>query len=154
MTMTESGTAVPETGPASTEADETPEGGTPSTPEAENGAQGLVEARDRYRGERDAARVERDALASRVQALQRSEVERLVSEHLAVPADFWISENAVSDYLTESGEVDVDRVTADAKLLLTERPRLGKHAGAFDPSQGLGGNTPPPKGPTWGALLH
>lgn len=109
--------------------------------------QGLVQARDRYRGERDSAREELAAAQTRIDAMHRCEVERLAAEHLAVPADFWLSENSVADYLTEAGEVDADRVAEDVRLLISERPRLGKHSGAFDPSQGLGINAPVKAGP-------
>mgnify|MGYP000959778157 CR=1 FL=1 len=119
----------------------------------QTGFAGMREARDRYRTERDTAREELATAHARIEALQRAEVERLAAEHLAVPGDLWLSENAVADYLTESGDVDHDRVAEDAKLLLTERPRLGKNAPAYDPSQGLGGDKPLPKQPNWGALF-
>ncbi|WP_111508368.1 hypothetical protein [Mycobacterium kyogaense] len=139
--------------PNSTETPETPEGDTSGTPEPESGNQGLVEARDRYRTERDSAREELTAAAARIERMQRAEIERLVADELAVPGDFWLSENTVADYLTDDGEVDTAQVSADAKLLLTERPRLGKHTGAFDPTQGLGGRAPKPPQPTWGAVF-
>lgn len=131
---------------------------------AADGPDGLPEGNDtgeaqkgkreaRYRVERNEARAERDALAQRVERMQRAEVERIASEHLAAPADFWLSDNDVSAYLTDDGEVDPERVSEDARLLISERPRLGKHSPAFDPMQGQGGQPPAKAQPSWGALL-
>lgn len=129
---------------------------TTEAPETEtpNGSHGLVEARDRYRGERDSAREERDALADRVQRMQRTEIERLAAGALAMPGDlFSFSGNEPADYLTNDGDVDADKVAADVAAFLAERPGLGKHSPAFDPTQGTGGRPKPKPVPTWGALL-
>ncbi len=139
-------TQTPEVAPVT---DEIPEA------EPEKGSQGLVEARDRYRGERDSAREERDALAGRVEALNRREIERLAAGALAHPSDlFTLSGNEPADYLTDGGDVDADKVAADVAAVLAERPGLGKNSPAFDPSQGTGGRPKPkPPTPTWSALL-
>lgn len=142
---------APNGAPASTESDETPPAGV-TIPES--GSQGLVEARNRYRGERDSAREERDALAGRVERMQRTEIERLAADALAHPSDlFTLSGNTPADYLTDDGDVDPDKVAADVAAVIAERPGLGKHAPAFDPSQGLGGKPRPKQVPTWSALL-
>ena len=104
---------------------------------------GLVEARDRYRVERDTARGALAAAEARIVQLQRAEVERLASDSLSHAEDLLtLSGNDVSYYLTESGEVDADKVAADVAAILAERPGLRKQAPAFDPSQGHGGRTP------------
>ncbi|PQE02565.1 hypothetical protein CYL16_03315 [Mycobacterium sp. EPG1] len=112
-----------------------------------------MEARDRYRTERDAAREELAAVQARVNALIRSDVERVAGESLAMPGDFWLlSGNDVDAYLDDQGNVDYERVREDARLLLEERPLLGKRSLAVDHSQGRGngiGN----REPTWSALL-
>lgn len=108
----------------------------------------------RYRVERNEAREERDALAQRVERMQRAEVERLAAGDLSHPRDlFSLSGNELADYLTEDGEVDADKVAADVAAVLAERPGLRKPTRAFDPSQGIGGPTTPKREPTWGALL-
>jgi hypothetical protein len=128
-----------------------PEGG--NTGEADDSPQkGNREAR--YRVERNDARAERDALAQRVERMQRAEVDRLASEHLSQGSDLLLmSGNDLAAYLNEeTGEVDADRIRADVEILLQERPGLGKHTGAFDPTAGLGGR--PVKRPTtWADLL-
>lgn len=94
----------------------------------------------RYRVERNEARAERDALADRLSRLQRAEVERLASAGLSTPSDlFALSGNDLADYLTDSGEVDPEKVSADVSVILTERPGLRKQSPALDPSQGSGG---------------
>lgn len=150
--MTE--TPTPATLPCAESAAEALSGdsGTSVLDERENGSQ-KANKEARYRVERNEARAERDALAQRIERMQRAEVERLAAEHLAAPADFWLSDNEVSAYLTEDGEVDAELVAEDARLLISERPRLGKRSPAFDPTQGHGGNGQPKREPSWGALL-
>lgn len=130
---------------------------TTETPETElqTGPQSLVEARDRYRGERNSAREERDALAGRVERLQRAEIERLAAGAMAHPSDlFTLSGNEPADYLTDDGDVDADKVAADVAAVLAERPGLGKNSPAFDPSHGLGGKKPKsPAAPSWGSVF-
>ncbi|KLI04075.1 MULTISPECIES: hypothetical protein [Mycolicibacterium] len=140
--MTEPQHDVSNTGPASTETHETDQSGTSVPPEAENASQGNRE--ERFRKERNEAR---DALATaeeRIQRMQRAEVERLASEHLAVGGDLFLNGNDVASYVDEeTGEVDAERVAEDARLLISERPRLGKPPRGFDPSQGTGGRPQP-----------
>jgi len=110
---------------------------TPSDPHA-----GLLEARDRYRAERDSAREELAAATERIARMQRAEVERLASAHLSHPEDLLtLSGNDVTDYLTESGDIDPEKVAADVEAILAERPGLKPPSAAVDRSQGLGGGT-------------
>ncbi|KMO68899.1 hypothetical protein [Mycolicibacterium obuense] len=126
--------------PSSTESPETPEGDTPGTPETESGNQGLADARDRYRAERDTARDELTAATARIERMQRREIERLASSGLAHASDlFTLSGNELADYLDQAGYVDSDRVAADVAAILAERPGMRKPARAVDPAQGLGG---------------
>jgi hypothetical protein len=108
----------------------------------------------RYRVERNEARAERDALAGRVERMQRTEVERLASEHLSTPSDlFSLSGNELDDYLTEDGDVDAGKVAADLAAILAERPGLRKLMPGYDPSQGLGGRPMAKREPTLADLL-
>lgn len=124
----------------------TPEGG--STGE---GQKGNREAR--YRTERNSAREELATATARIERMNRREVERLAGEHLSVGADLFVNGNSTESYLTESGEIDADRVREDAQLLLTERPGLRRQSPAFDPTQGHGGNAPDKGKPTFADLL-
>lgn len=131
--------------------------GTPGTP---GGSESRTEAKSptnreaRYRVERNEARAERDALAQRVEALNRREIERLAAGSMSQPSDlFSLSGNSVTDYLTDDGEVDADKVAADVAALLAERPGLRKQSPPLDPSQGSGGQPSAKREPTWGALL-
>ncbi|ORB67686.1 hypothetical protein [Mycolicibacterium tusciae] len=123
--------------------------------EPENGSGGQKGNREaRYRVERNEARSERDALAQRVERMQRAEVERLAADGLSHPADvFSLSGNELADYLTEDGDVDVEKVAADVAAILAERPGLRKFTPGYDPSQGTGGRPQTKREPSWGALL-
>lgn len=126
-------------------------------PEVEQTAEetSKVNKEARYRVERNEARAERDALAQRVERMQRIDIERLAGEHLSMPADlFSLSGNAVTDYLTEDGEVDADKVAADVAEILAERPGLRKQTRGYDPTQGFGGKPETAQGPaSWVDLL-
>jgi hypothetical protein len=112
--------------------------------------QGNREAR--YRVERNEARAALDAANTRIEAMNRREVERIAGETLAMAGDLWISGNDVASYLNDAGEVDIDRVREDARILIQERPGLGKYQPAVDMTQGHVGN--PGKGtPTFADLL-
>lgn len=100
---------------------------------------GLVEARDRYRAERDAAREELAAASALVERLRRAEIERVAGESLAMPDDVWLSGNSAADYVAEDGSIDIERVRQDVTILMTERPGLRRPSAAVDRSQGLGG---------------
>lgn len=92
---------------------------------------------------REAARYRlqlRDA-EQKIARLQRAEIERLASAGLSTPSDlFTLSGNRLEDYLTDDGEIDPDRVSADVTAILTERPGLKKTSPALDPSLGTGGS--------------
>jgi hypothetical protein len=108
----------------------------------------------RYRVERNTAREELATVTARIDALNRSEIARLAGNHLSVGEDLFINGNETADYLTESGEVDAEKVAADAAVLRAERPGLGKIPRGYDPSQGTGGNGPVKQTPGWGSLLQ
>jgi hypothetical protein len=110
----------------------------------------------RYRVERNEARTERDALAQRVERMQRAEVERLAADGLSHPADlFSLSGNAMADYLTQDGDVDADKVAADVAAILAERPGLQKpkFPAGYDPTQGYGGTRQTKREPTLADLF-
>ncbi len=103
---------------------------------------------------------ERDTLRSRVEAMQRSEVERLAAGRLAKPASLWAAGAQLADLLTEDGDVDPEKVAAALdsavdSLGLTELPAhlRPETQGAYVPSEGrhtghLAGS------PTWQELIQ
>ncbi|GAB4912584.1 hypothetical protein LIX17_20225 [Mycobacterium avium subsp. hominissuis] len=101
-----------------------------------------------YRVKLRETEAERDALAERLQRMQRAEIERLASDALSHPADlFSLSGNELADYLTEDGDVDAEKVAADVAAILAERPGLRKQIPGYDPSQGRGGRPPAKREP-------
>ncbi|WP_234551598.1 hypothetical protein [Rhodococcus qingshengii] len=123
---------------------------------ASGGSQGLREARDRYRTERDTSREELTIAQARIERMQRAEVERLAADAgLSHASDvFTLSGNGPADYLDDDGNVDPAKVAADVASVLGERPGLRKNAPAFDPSQGTGGNKPKASAPSWESMFQ
>ena len=109
----------------------------------------------KYRTRLREAEAERDALVSRLAALQRAEIERLASAGLSHPSDiFTMSGNELADYITDTGTVDAERVAADVAAILLERPGLKPNAPAVDYSQGSGNVPHAVKAePSWALLL-
>jgi hypothetical protein len=110
------------------------------TPDADDADNPSREARN-YRLKLREAEAARDALTARVELLQRQDIERVAAESLSAPADLWINGNGVAEYLDEDGNVDLERVRDDVKILVSERPGLRKMVRATDPSQGGDGNS-------------
>lgn len=132
-----------------TETPEVPEAGPEGQPDVNAG---LVEARDRYRTERDSAREELTAATARIEQLQRAEIERL-ADKLAEPADlFTLGGVTVADLLDDAGNVDPELVSTAVAGVLGTRPGL-RRVLATDPSQGRGGDVQVKRAPSWGSLL-
>ncbi|VBA44356.1 hypothetical protein LAUMK136_05600 [Mycobacterium attenuatum] len=96
--------------------------GDTAPPEAqEDGPQSGDENREaaKYRHRAKAAEAERDQLTERLTVLQRAEVERLASAHLADGADFWRDGAQLADMLDADGNIDPDKIAATATALLT-----------------------------------
>ena len=82
-----------------------------------------------HRKKARAAEQERDALASRVEALQRAEVERIVATKadnympFADPADFWRGDGVeLAALVDEDGNLDAAKVREVASGVLVEHP--------------------------------
>lgn len=132
-----------------TETAEVPEAGPEGQPDVNAG---LVEARDRYRTERDSAREELTAAAARIEQLQRAEIERL-ADKLAEPADlFTLGGVTVADLRDADGNVDPELVSKAVAGVLDTRPGL-RRTRAVDPTQGQGGGGVARRALTWGPLL-
>jgi hypothetical protein len=107
--------------------------------------------------ERDSAREELATAHVRIERMQRAEIERLASDHLAMASDlFSLSGNDVADYLNEDGDVDAEKVAADVAAILAERPGLkkGLPVAGYDPTQGYGGRPEPKREATLADLLR
>lgn len=105
---------------------------------------------------------ERDSLRSRVEAMQRAEVERLAGDRLAKPESLWKTEGvALADLLGEDGQVDADKVAAATELAAStlglqqlpahQRPEV---RGAYVPSEGRYPGNPASSPSTWKGFLN
>lgn len=83
---------------------------TTTTDTAADGDAGLSRRDRRYREQLRTAEAERDTLQQRVEAMQRSEVERLAAEHLTKPAALWTAGVELASLVGEDGTVDADLV--------------------------------------------
>lgn len=101
----------------------------------------------RYRRRARDAESARDALAERIEGMHRSEIERLVSDKLAVPGDvFEIGRISVGELLNDDGDVDSVKVDVAVSTLLSDRPGLAASpdSSSFDYGQGKRGSTSAP----------
>jgi hypothetical protein len=154
-------TGTPETAtvePDSADTHETTASGTeaPAAPDdgAEDGTE-VVEAQDadadgdgpgreaaKYRRRLREAEAERDQLAERVEAMQRAEVERLVTADSLRPAALWASGVELADLVADDGIVDAAKVAA---AIGVARAQLGIAAPPVGPvvkREGLGVGRP------------
>jgi len=148
-------TAVPST--AVSDEQTGPESGTEPEGSEPPAASANAEAA-RYRTRLRETEAERDRLAAMVETLQRAEVARLASQHLAQGTDLLEYGMVGLDALIgEDGRVDPDQVGLATATLLAERPGLGKAPVPKGPTLGRhytnmtgsrGG------GPTWGDVLR
>lgn len=95
----------------------------------------------KYRTRLREAEAERDRLAQRLEALQRSTVETIAGKHLEKPNALWAAGTELANLLDKDGNIDAEKVEAAA---LTAREDLGlTRAGLLIvPDQG---KTPEPK---------
>jgi hypothetical protein len=96
-----------------------------------------------------AAEAERDQLAARVETLTRNEIQRLVADKLADPADVWRDGATVGDLLADDGSVDAEKVDGLVAGLLETHGHWGipapKTASRY--SMPASGSTPQPTAP-------
>lgn len=101
---------------------------------------------------------QRDALAERVTAYQRTDIERQAAQHLADGADIWRDGAQLADLLTETGELDNDKITELCTTLADSHPHWRKRVPASPPASTVTANgkitdgAPPPR--TWTDLLQ
>lgn len=93
----------------------------------------------KYRRQLRDTEKERDTLASRLEALQRAEAERIAASKIDKGASLWASGVSLPDLLDADGNVDQDKVTAAAE---TAREALGLKAPLRGPMLPNVGRTP------------
>src|SRR5699024_10380117 len=101
-----------------------------------------------YRRRLREAEAERDALTTRLEQLQRAEVERLAEQHIAKGSGLWAA-TELADMLDEDGNIDPAKVTAAARAA---REQLGLSApvtGPVIPTQGDAPAHHVPDRPDW-----
>ncbi len=121
-----------------------------TTTEERSGRPGHEAAK--YRTRLRAAEAQRDALAVRMEAMQRREVERLASKHLAQPGDlFEVGRVDLAAMLDETGDVSADAVHAAAESLVESRPGLA--VARRGPSFDGGARTAAKRAASWADVL-
>lgn len=110
--------AVSEVADTDTTIDEPDQDHPDATPDA------VKEAR-KYRRRAQTAEAERDTLKARLETLQRGEVERLVADRLADPADVWRDGATLDALLDDDGNIDPKRVDDLTKTLLAAHAHWG-----------------------------
>ena len=81
---------------------------------------------------------ERDRLRDRVEAADRSEVERMVGDRLVDPADFWSNGTHLAALKNDDGEIDREKVddaveSSDPGKPHYAKPQTDFHGGARQP---------------------
>lgn len=79
----------------------------------------------RYRRRLRDTETERDTLKARLETLQRGEVERLIADRFADPADIWRDGATLDILLDDDGNIDAKRVTDLATSLLDSHQHWG-----------------------------
>lgn len=99
-----------------------PTGDKPTTPAAVEQPHGDGREAAKYRRQLRETEAERDTLSSRVEAMQRREVERLAAPGLAAPADLWLTGTTLADMLDDDGNVDPAKVGDTIQRIIGDRP--------------------------------
>ncbi|MBF6233955.1 hypothetical protein [Nocardia farcinica] len=94
----------------------------PTDDEPKDGDEPPAREAAKYRRRLRETETERDALAARVEALQRAEVERIASAGQVKPAALWASGAELAGLVREDGTVDPDKVD---QALTAARESLG-----------------------------
>ncbi|MGI5222280.1 hypothetical protein [Nocardia sp. CA-290969] len=76
----------------------------------------------KYRRQLRDTEAERDGLRERVTGYERAEVERLVADSLADPADLWVAGTELDALRAEDGSIDPEKVNKTVAELLEQRP--------------------------------
>lgn len=80
----------------------------------------------RYRQRARDAEVERDKLRDLVEGMQRAEIQRLVADRLADPADLWRDGATLADLLDGAGRLDPTKLDGTVDRVLAAHPHWRK----------------------------
>lgn len=109
----------------------------------------------RYRVKLRETEAERDTLRGRVESLQQRQVEQMVADRLAQPADLLAFGVTLADLLDADGEIDPGLVDTAAFGLLESRPGLAKTAPTRKGPTAVGHAAPSTTGRgSWSDLLQ
>ena len=103
------------------------------------------EAASRRRALR-ATEAERDTLRERLDGYDRAEVDKLIGERFADPADFWLGKT-LDEFRADDGTIDQLKIEAEAERALNEKPHWRKPEPQLPPvslHQGARESVPPP----------
>jgi hypothetical protein len=111
-----------------------------------------------YRKQRGELKAQNEQLVERLNRMQRAEVERIASQHLADGNDFFRDGAQLADLLTEHGDIDVEKVTELANALASSHPHWRRRGPGAPPastvtSNGKISDSQPPQA-TWTELLQ
>ena len=123
---------------------------------ADDGQQQPKNREERYRKEPAALKAENDSLRARLETRDRADVERLASQHLTDPLDFWRDGATLEDVLTD-GEVDAAKVEDAAKAIVSAHKHWRKLEPAAPPASTVTANGKIHDGhdaPTWSDVLR
>lgn len=105
-----------------------------ANPAAESAAREAAKWRKQFRQAEERA----TQLQTRLEALQRAEVERIAAERMADPADLWRAGVDLTDVLTDDGTVDQDSIGDTINRVLEKHRHWRKPALAAAPVTGVG----------------
>ena len=127
------------------------EGSSPAAHDEENGNREAA----RYRRQLRETEAQRNTLSERVERMQRSEVERLAAQTLAVAADVWaVGGLDLATVLNEHGDIDPDAVDRFTDEMIRARPGLHHDAKRRPfPDMGQGQRAAPLQASSWGAVI-
>lgn len=142
-TPTDPGTPVeaPES-PVEPSEDTTPTEDTPDAEERDDDEHGGNREAAKYRRKLRDTEAERDALATRLETMQRTEAERIAGEVLAKGAALWIDGTTLADLLDEDGDLDATAVRNRAEQIRKEYGIPAPRHGLSIPREGY--NPPQP----------
>ncbi|MGP4058886.1 hypothetical protein ACTWP6_29415 [Mycobacterium sp. 4D054] len=115
-----------------------------------------VKEAKKYRQRAQAAEAERDTLKTRLESLQRNEIERLAAEHLKDGTDLWRDGAQLADLLDDDGNIDPTKIADLTQTLVTAHPHWRKLAPAAPPASIVTATDkilPGEKQATWSDLL-
>jgi hypothetical protein len=96
-----------------------------------------------YRRRLRETEAERDRLATRLDELQRAEVERLAgAAGMAVPGDLWSTGTQLENLRDDAGRIEGETVSALVGDILQSRPTWRASAGDFGIGRGAGARAP------------